>query len=240
MPDDFSPSLDNLARRQSGTQQWQTAIEQQRQRDLVRPSMGERIGDVVNRVIAGNPLMQMGQLYRDIYEGRVDPTSPQAAGRGLWSALSMAGAGVPYTQRGVSGTRSGTLSRPPAGEGERAISASLDRMAARGRGNEWVQVPEGGQGIYMRMRPTGIDVANVSFETTGTGAFARYLDHIEAQAAQRGLQDVTVENIFNERLVPFLEKRGFVMRGGDPPSMIKRIVPKTGEGFIDIDRYYKS
>lgn len=113
MPDDFSPSLDNLARRQSGTQQWQTAIEQQRQRALVRPSMGEQLGNVVNRIIAGNPLMQMAQLYQDIYEGRVDPASPQAAGRGLWSALSLAGAGMPYAQRGALGVTGGKPPGPP-------------------------------------------------------------------------------------------------------------------------------
>lgn len=110
MPDDFSPSLDNLARRQTGTQQWQTAIEQQRQRDLVRPSMGEQLGDVVNRIIAGNPIMQMAQLYRDLSEGRVDVTSPEAAGRGLWSAMGMAGAGMPYAEQGALGAGGG---KPP-------------------------------------------------------------------------------------------------------------------------------
>jgi hypothetical protein len=94
------------------------------------------------------------------------------------------------------------------------------------------------QGIYLRLTPTGIDVANMDFETKGTGAFTRYLDHIEDQANKRGLRTVKVENIFNDRLIPFLEKRGYVLDRGDPPSMTKRIVPTTPQGCIDIDRYY--
>jgi hypothetical protein len=84
----------------------------------------------------------------------------------------------------------------------------------------------------------GIDVANMDFETKGTGAFTRYLDHIEGQANTRGLRTVKVENIFNDRLIPFLEKRGYVLDRGDPPSMTKRIIPITLKGYIDIDKYY--
>lgn len=241
MADDDALIPFNGPRRPTGAQQWEEAIRAQQQREAMKPSMGEQVGNVINwnidRAVHGNPLAQISQMYQDIATGNLDPLSPQAAGRGLRTTLSMVLEGLPYAQRGSTGVTGGRPS-VPRGEGERAISEALDRMQARGRGNEWVQVPEGGQGIYMRMRPDGIDVANVSFETTGTGAFTRYLDHIEAQAAQRGLGDVTVENIFNERLIPFLEKRGFTLRGGDPPSMVKRIIPATGEGFIDIDKYY--
>jgi hypothetical protein len=100
-------------------------------------------------------------------------------------------------------------------------------------------VPEGGQGIYMRLNPGGIDIANLDFAERGSGAFTRYLDHIEAEAERRGLPRVTAENIFNERLIPFFRSRGYEMqRGSNPPVMVKQIIPTTPEGYIDIGRYY--
>jgi hypothetical protein len=129
--------------------------------------------------------------------------------------------------------------RPAIGAGEQAITDTLDRMSKAGRGNAWVSVPEGGQGIYMRLNPGGIEIANLDFEQKGTGAFVRYLDHIEAEAQRRELHRVTAENIFNPRLIPFFEKRGYQMqRGSNPPTMVKQIIPTTPEGYIDIDRYY--
>lgn len=160
---------------------------------------------------------------------------PLEIGDALAVATWATGGRMPFAKAGTLGMGGGKL----IGEGEQAISAALDRMTEHGRGNEWISVPEGGQGIYMRLRPNGLDIANVSFEQQGTGAFTRYLDHIEAEAERRGLKEITMENIFNPRLIPFFEKRGYVLRGGDPPSMIKRIVPidpKTGG--IDIARYY--
>ena len=109
--------------------------------------------------------------------------------------------------------------------GAQAISAAIARMASKTRGgNEWVQVPEGGSGLYLRVGPRGIDVANVDFDQKGTGAFTRYLDQIEREAAARQLPAVRVENILNERLIPFLEKRGYLTEFnpfGGPPSMYK-------------------
>jgi hypothetical protein len=73
------------------------------------------------------------------------------------------------------------LGQKPVGAGERAITEALDRFSKSGRGNAWVSVPEGGQGIYMRLNLGGIEIANLDFGQKGTGAFARYLDHIEAE-----------------------------------------------------------
>jgi hypothetical protein len=40
-------------------------------------------------------------------------------------------------------------------------------------------------------------------------------------------------------LIPFFRNRGYEMqRGSNPPVMVKRIIPTTPEGYIDIDRYY--
>lgn len=225
------PQLSDLARRPSGQQQWLNDAARQMTHSLPDP----RAEDVARR------LQQTGRNFYETWfgpaqrlgraatSGTLDVTSPSTVQDALHAAPWAATARMPVV-RAVPKLL---------GEGEQAISAALDRMTARGRGNEWISVPEGGQGIYMRMRPNGIDIANLSFETQGTGAFTRYLNHIEAEAERRGLKEITMENIFNPRLIPYFEKRGYVMRGGDPPSMIKRIVPidpKTGG--IDIARYY--
>jgi GNAT superfamily N-acetyltransferase len=131
--------------------------------------------------------------------------------------------------------------RPAVGAGEQAITDTLNRMAEAGRGNAWISVPEGGQGLYVRVNRGGVEIANADFEKKGTGAFTRYLDHIEKEAERLGLRSVTMENIFNERLIPFYQKRGYEMQHsyGGPPIMVKRIIPTTPEGYIDIDRYYR-
>lgn len=103
----------NGPRRPSGAEQWQQAIREQQQRELTKPSTGEQIGDIINRTIAGNPIMQAAQLYQNIYQGQLDPLSPEAAGRALWTAMSMAGAGMPYAQRGAVGITGGKPPGPP-------------------------------------------------------------------------------------------------------------------------------
>ena len=113
------------------------------------------------------------------------------------------------------------------GPGESAITEALNRMSnsPRSGGNEWVSVPEGGQGLYLRVNPYGIDVANARFDIRGTGAFTRYLNHIEAEAKRLGLPQVTAENIENPQLIEFYRKRGYETIGtfGGLPTMVKRI-----------------
>lgn len=127
------------------------------------------------------------------------------------------------------------LNTDPFRPGREAISAFLDRAQASAIPRpEWVQTPEGGGGMYLRLRREGanrlVDIANLDFEKKGTGAFTHYLEHIENEAQRRGLQGVRVENIFNKRLPQFLENRGY-MREGDPfsdpetPSMRKTFEP---------------
>lgn len=106
------------------------------------------------------------------------------------------------------------LNDDPFGPGRKAISSFLDRAQARDRGNEWIKTPEGGQGMYLQLYREGakrlINIGNLDFEKRGTGAFSHYLDHIEREAAARGLNGVRVDQIYNKRLIPFLQKRGYV------------------------------
>lgn len=142
----------------------------------------------------------------------------------------------------ASNIRQGTslLSRPPGTylnndphkAGRDAINAFLDRAQASAvPRSEWVQTPEGGNGLYMRLRREGdqrlVDLANLDFERRGTGAFRHYLDHIEREAVRRGLDGVRVENIMNKRLPDFLQRRGYVKEDNlfdDPETPSMRIM----------------
>lgn len=103
MPERFSPSAADAAR------QWQAAIAAQQQRDLARPSMGQRIGDIINwnlsRAIYGNPLAQIAQMYQDMRSGQLDPAT--GAQRGFRTALSMVAEGMPYARPGTLGMAGG-------------------------------------------------------------------------------------------------------------------------------------
>lgn len=107
------------------------------------------------------------------------------------------------------------LNEDPFGAGKRALSNQLDQFAQAGRGNAWVQVPEGGQGVYMRLTPHPkpedkyLQIANVDFDRKGTGAYGHYLQHLEGEAQRRGWKGVQLENVENQRLIPFYEKRGY-------------------------------
>lgn len=114
----------------------------------------------------------------------------------------------------------------PFAEGKKAITEALNKLFARGRGNTYIQVPEGGRGIYARWNSHSrqLDVANVDFDNRGTGAFTAYLDHMEQWAADNGARRVVIENIVNDRLKPFAEKRGYRIEPlniGDIDSAIK-------------------
>ena len=110
------------------------------------------------------------------------------------------------------------------GPGKSAISEAMNDLMRGGRGNTWIEVPEGGHGIYLRRDPFGtFQIANVSLEQQGTGAFTAYLQHIEEEAARLGSGRIEVENIFNKRLIPFLERNGYriVNPGAAEPTAVK-------------------
>jgi len=128
------------------------------------------------------------------------------------------------------------LNEDPFRKGRYGISEFLDRAtASKVPRSEWVKTPEGGLGLYLRLRHEGntrlVDIANLDFDKRGSGAFTHYLDHIEREVERRGLNGVRVENIQNERLIPFLEKRGYAKEPdlgfGGPPSYRKdRSLPR--------------
>jgi hypothetical protein len=123
----------------------------------------------------------------------------------------------------------------PFAKGREAINGFLDRaQASQMPRSEWIQTPEGGLGMYMRLRREGdrrlVDIANLDFEKKSSGAFGHYLQHIENEAQRRGLHGVRVENIMNERLPKFLEGRGYMREqeyasNPEMPSMRKTFEP---------------
>jgi N-acetylglutamate synthase-like GNAT family acetyltransferase len=66
------------------------------------------------------------------------------------------------------------------------------------------------------------DVANIEVhhEYRGEGRFTEWLNTAEAEAKKNEFDAVFVESILEERLIPFLERRGYQhMPGSVPPSM---------------------
>lgn len=91
--------------------------------------------------------------------------------------------------------------------------------------NGWVDVPEGK--IYLRRHGVQLDITNIRFDDDkqGTGAFTRYLNQMEQEAAADGIKTVRVENVENPRLGPFLERQGYRFDGatGGLSSFVKPI-----------------
>lgn len=84
--------------------------------------------------------------------------------------------------------------------------------------NAWIREP----GITMYVRRSAypgidIDLANLTADRPGKGAFSKFLDRYEHAHTFR------IENIMNDRLVPYLERRGYSFHGRltHPPSMFK-------------------
>lgn len=102
----------------------------------------------------------------------------------------------------------------------------LDEFLTSNRRNAWVDLPEGKMYLRRGMQPGGIrtiDMANVDFEQKGTGAFTKYLGHLEQRMGEApNLDAVVVESIFNPMLIPFLKRRGYSRIEGQsgPPSFI--------------------
>lgn len=120
--------------------------------------------------------------------------------------------------------------------GNQAITQALDeiyqggaqRRGQPGVGRTWIQVPEGGQGIYIRMNPRGLEIANVEIESRGTGAYGRYLSHMEQEASRLGIPRITLENISNPRLPDFYARRGYTPVSGnvrDGTLIMQRDIP---------------
>lgn len=82
--------------------------------------------------------------------------------------------------------------------------------------NYWIE--EDGIRLYVR-KPHKYspfyDLANMSADEKGRGALTKFLNKYETNYSFR------VENIHNERLIPFLQKRGYEMQDGYSITMIK-------------------
>lgn len=66
------------------------------------------------------------------------------------------------------------------------------------------------------------DVANIEVHPNlrSKGKFTEWLSILEVEAKKNGYDAVFVESILEERLIPFLERRGYQhMPGSIPPSM---------------------
>lgn len=160
---------------------------------------------------APNPLAPLIERTQDLAGMAMGGSIPELAARGAKP--------VPVSQE---------LSK-----GNAAIQSFIDGSVK----NAWVDVPEGKmylrQSRHPRLGPV-LDVANIDFETKGTGAFTKYLSHIEDQVKSNDkFNGIRVENIFNKRLESFLERKGFVRDGmSDPPTMV---MPKSRLNILRAD-----
>jgi GNAT superfamily N-acetyltransferase len=96
----------------------------------------------------------------------------------------------------------------------------------------WFTFEPGGQ-IYLRATkrnelPT-LDVANISVDGAqrGQGVYTKLLANIEKLAAEAGFKQVYAENVLNEKLIKFYERKGYVVVPNlykpDYPSMLKSL-----------------
>jgi hypothetical protein len=103
MPDEFSPSLEDLARRSTGVQQWQQAIEQNRQRGTTVPQrlsgLASGLGQVANMAWEGSLPAQLRNMYQALQQGAAPEDlagqSFNAAMRMLDYGVAMPGTAIP-------------------------------------------------------------------------------------------------------------------------------------------------
>jgi hypothetical protein len=106
----------------------------------------------------------------------------------------------------------------PFAEGKKTISYAVNNLVDGKIRSAPIQVPEGGGGLHVEWdaNKRQLNLHNIDFEKKGTGAFGTYLDHIEQIGKERGINKIRIESIMNDRLIPFLKKRGYTVDPGDP------------------------
>lgn len=169
MPEEnpLSPSLEGIARRQSGTQQWQGAIEQQRQREAMAPSTGQQVGDIINwnlnRALTGNPLAMVGQMYQDIRSGKLSSGTPEGAARSAKTALALLLEGSMAGQQGYgTGMRGGVRPHEFGAHGQAGMAELIDAWRRK-------QLPTDSLLMYIRANhPEQYEAIVSSLEKTQT------------------------------------------------------------------------
>lgn len=90
----------------------------------------------------------------------------------------------------------------------------------------WIKGPKT-LSVYVRRTPNNpywrdhygdFQIANMFTETMGQGALTEFLNELESRYS------IFVENVLNERLIPFLERRGYKRVGNDTvlPSFLRK------------------
>lgn len=167
MPEEnpLSPSLEGIARRQSGTQQWQGAIEQQRQRAERAPSTGEQVGGIVNwnidRALHNNPLAMVGQMYQDMRSGNLSAATPEGASRSAKTALALLLEGMMAGQQGFgTGMRGGVKPGQFGTRGQAGVTDLIDAWRRK-------QLPTDSLMMYIRANhPEAYESIMMSAEKT--------------------------------------------------------------------------
>jgi hypothetical protein len=97
---------------------------------------------------------------------------------------------------------------------------SFEKFLASPWPNYWIEEP----GLHIYVRKTWriencdtIDLANITADVPGRGALTKFLDRYEPDHI------FYVENIFNNRLVPYLERRGYVVVNREYPWCMIRL-----------------
>lgn len=97
---------------------------------------------------------------------------------------------------------------------------TFEQFVKSGPSNAWVREP--GIELYVRRslpsRGTDFDLANMNANPPGVGALTRFLDKYEPQYT------FYIENIHNERLIPYFKRRGYVIV--DKVNMSMKKLPK--------------
>lgn len=107
MADDPLLPSDALTPRPSGAQQWQSAIDEQRLRNIMAPSMPQQIMDIAGNTaqILGSPIINSAQRMQQAYEGGIDASM---GGSQILDLLGITGSGyMTGAERGTVGALGG-------------------------------------------------------------------------------------------------------------------------------------
>src|SRR5882672_2504657 len=134
---DVAASAAGLPQRPSGPQQWESAIQEQQQRDLRKPSMGEQVADILGKTaqVTGAPILSLSERMRNAFEHGIDwgntEQLKQTTGGTLLDMAGLAGgSAIPRVARtGGADTTLGMFFAAPkatAVEAEKMLAAGAD------------------------------------------------------------------------------------------------------------------
>jgi hypothetical protein len=112
-PSGREPLRVTVGPRPSPSEQWESAIQEQKLRDAQKPSMGQQIADIANNTVGimGAPVINLAQRMGNAFEHGIDWGDPEqvkeTSGRTLMDMMALAGGTAGAAERGTVGALGG-------------------------------------------------------------------------------------------------------------------------------------